>query len=52
MQIIFPRQLLDPDKENKLIVMMQIAKVVTQMTVLLKRNLEHRHLLLSQKKKK
>ena len=31
-------------------VMMQIAKVVTQMTVLLKTNLEHRRLLLSQSK--
>ena len=46
----FPRQLLDPDKENKLMVIMQILKVVTQMTVLLKRNLERRRLLLSQRK--
>ena len=38
------------DKVRKLMVMMQIAKVVTQMTVLLKRNLERRRLLLSQRK--
>ena len=50
MEINFPRQLLDADKENKLMVMMQIGKVVTQMTGLLKRNLKRRRLLLSQRK--
>ena len=37
MKINFSRQLLDPDKENKLMVLMQIVKVVTQMTILLKK---------------
>ena len=46
----FPCQLLDADKENKLMVMMQITKAVIQMTVHLKRKLEHRRLLLSQRK--
>ena len=50
MEINFPRQLLDADKENKLMVMMQIGKVVTQMKGLLKRNLKRRRLLLSQRK--
>ena len=50
MEINFPPRLLDAGKENKLMVMMQAAEVVTQMTVLLKRNLERRHLLLSQRK--
>ena len=50
MEINFPRQLLDADKENKLMVMTQIAKVVTHMTVLLKINLYRNHLLLSQRK--
>ena len=50
MEIKFYRRLLDANKESKLMVMMQIPKVVTQMTVLLKRNLERRNLLLSQRK--
>ena len=50
MEINFPRQLLDAHKESKLMVMMQMVKVVAEMTVLLKRNLERRRLLWSQRK--
>ena len=50
MEINFPRRLLDAGRENKLIVIMQIAKVVSQMKLLLKINLEPRNLLLSQGK--
>ena len=49
MEINFYCRLLDADQESKLMVMIEIPKVVTQMTVLLKRNLECRHLLLENK---
>ena len=51
MEISVPRRLLDAGKKNKLMVMMQIVRVMTRMTVLLKVNLERRHLLLIQRKK-
>ena len=51
MEISVPHRLLDAGKKNKLMIMMQIVRVMTRMTVLLKVNLERRHLLLSQRKK-
>ena len=51
MEISVPHRLLDAGKKNKLMIMMQIVRVMTRMTVLLKVNLERKHLLLSQRKK-
>ena len=51
MEISVPHRLLDAGKKNKLMIMMQIVRVMTRMTVLLKVNLERRHLLLSQRDK-
>ena len=52
MQINFPRWLLDANKEKKLMVMMQIAKLMTQKTVFLKRNLKRRQLFTNYKENK
>ena len=50
METNFACRLLDAHKESKLMVIMLIVKVNTQMAVLLKRHLKRRHLLLSQRK--